>query len=325
MQSGGWYRQVDGSISGYQSIRAMYLHPRVYGHLGGIVETELVDDSLKSQCHSLLGGIMWTVPTRTGSAINVQDRQRHVCAARVADCRQVNTLLQFLGKHNNGIIHPCNSETVRCINMTCTAVETVFTAGEPVSVNLLEWFVRRRYRRIRPTFTAEPSTLTNSTGTHNLLQSALHQVYCGTQERADELHQKRETGSLYPPIDLLVITHSVSGTVTAPDVFIPQETFSKLQLITNRDWFARGLFKSVSGTEALPKSRIEQTRVTEPTQGRVTVVREVKTQWRTSSRGHPEGHDGDNNEKFWSVDQTQFSRVLARSLEPLTHFKTRGL
>ena len=201
---------------------------------------------------------------------------------------------------------------------THTAVETVFTAGEPVSVNLLEWFVRRRYRTIRPTFTAEPSTLTNSTGTHYLLQSALHQVYCGTQERAGELHQKRETGSLYPPIELLVITHSVSGTVTAPDVFIPQETFSKLQLITNCDWFARGLFKSVSGTEALQKSRIEQTMVTEAIQGRVTLAREVKIKWRTSSRGHREGHDGDN-EKFWSVDQTQFSRVLAQMFLRNTH------
>jgi hypothetical protein len=311
MHTGVWHEQVDGGIFCHQFAYVEQLHPLAVGHLKGTVETELVDDSLKSQFHSLLGGVAWTVLTRAEIAIYVQALQRRASAARVCDCRRINTVLRFLKRHKNGIMYPCIVGPVRLVGFTDSAFKAmenegsglalrglaillcaeiagdmVFTAGEPVTVNLLEWLVRRLRRVVRSTFAAELNALIDSIETLILLQLALHQVYCGTLESADVLLQRMETGGLYPPIDLLVDAQSVSDAVAAPDVCTPQEASLKLHLITIRDRLARGLLRSLSWTDtrdmvadALTKGGIDRTMLVQAMQGSVTLAHEVKTKW----------------------------------------------
>ena len=162
----------------------------------------------------------------------------------------------------------------------------VFIAGQAVEVNLLEWLVRRLRRVVRSTFAAELNALIDSIETLLLLQLAFHQVYCGTDETAEQLLQRLEAGGLYPPIDLLVDAKSVSDAVAAPDVCTPQESSLKLHLITIRDRLARGMLRSLSWTDtrdmvadALTKGGIDRTMLTQAMQGRVTLQHEVKTKW----------------------------------------------
>jgi len=97
--------------------------------------------------------------------------------------------------------------------------QPVFTAGQAVEVNLLEWLVRRLRRVGRSTFAAcRLNALIDNIETLLLTQLALHQVYCGTKKTAEQLLQKLEIGGLYPPIELLVDARIVSDSVAALDI-----------------------------------------------------------------------------------------------------------
>ena len=93
--------------------------------------------------------------------------------------------------------------------------------GMTISVNFLEWLVRRLRRVVRSIFAAELNALIDSIESMILIQLILHQVYCGTAESSEELLIKLEHGALYPPIDLIVDARSVSDATAAADVCTP--------------------------------------------------------------------------------------------------------
>ena len=92
MHTGVRHEQIEGGIFCHQFAYVEQLHPLAVGHLKGHIETELVDDVLRSQFHSLLGGVAWTVLTRAEVAIYVQALQRRASSARVCVIADASTL-----------------------------------------------------------------------------------------------------------------------------------------------------------------------------------------------------------------------------------------
>ena len=76
-----------------------------------------------------------------------------------------------------------------------------------------------------------------------LLQAALHQIYCGTDQTPQQLIDLLENGGLYPPVDLCVGARAVYDAIAASDVCDPQESSLKLHLISVRDRMAAGIVR----------------------------------------------------------------------------------
>ena len=112
----------------------------------------------------------------------------------------------------------------------------------------------------------------------------LHQVYCGTDEPAEELLIRLEQGSLYPPIDAVLDARSVTDAVAASDCTTPQEASLKLHLLAIRDRLARGLLRSVSWCDTrdmlgdgLTKGGIDRKLLQDAMAGFINMKHEVKT------------------------------------------------
>ena len=123
---------------------------------------------------------------------------------------------------------------------------TATKPGEEVLAHLLDWIPRRLKRVVRSTFAAELNALIDAIESLLIMQLTLHQCYCGTDETADELLAKMESGQLYPPIDVVIDARSVLDATAASEVCTPAEASLRLHLITIRDRMTRGLLRSLS-------------------------------------------------------------------------------
>ena len=151
-------------------------------------------------------------------------------------------------------------------------------------VNLVEFLVRRIRRVVRSTFAAELNSLLDSIETVILVQLALHQIFCGTDESPDELLQHLESGSLYPPIEFVIDAQSVFDALNVLDVCTPQETSLKLHLIAIRNRLERGVIRALWWcdtrdmlADALTKGGIDRKLLVRAMhQGKLTVTHPVK-------------------------------------------------
>ena len=115
--------------------------------------------------------------------------------------------------------------------------------------NLIDYHVRRQRRVVRSTFSAELNGLIDSIGSMLLLQTNLHQIYCGTKETPQQLIDLMECGALYPPIDMCIDAKAVFDAISAADVTDPNESSLKLHLISIRDRLAVGIIRSLFWTD----------------------------------------------------------------------------
>jgi hypothetical protein len=286
------------------------LKPLVLGAYKGKDDQDLAPE-MAGPFVSLLGGAAWTVLTRGDLAVYIQALQRRGGQPRITDCRKLNLVVRFLGRHKIGVMYRRLDGDIRLLGFSDSAFKAqedegsglairglaVLLAadvrpGEPIlctnktyNVHLLEWLVRRLRRVVRSTFAAELNALTDSIESLILIQLALHQIFCGTHESADQLLLKLEHGALYPPIDLFVDAKSVSDALAAADCCTPQESSLKTHLITIRDRLCRGLVRSVSWTDTrdmiadcLTKGGIDRAMMHAAMLGRVKFVADVVTQ-----------------------------------------------
>ena len=98
---------------------------------------------------------------------------------------------------------------------------------------------------MRSTFAAELNALIDTIEALLILQLALHQCYCGTEESAEGLLIKMEQGQLYPPIDVIIYARSVLDAIAAAEVCTPAEASLRIHLITIRDRMSHGLVRSL--------------------------------------------------------------------------------
>ena len=295
------------------------LVPMQLGGIRGRDELEFADEDLKEKFDSLLGGAAWTVLTRGDVAIYIQALQRRSAATRIVDLRRLNLVVRYLKRHQIGVKYPYLQGPVRLLGFTDSAFKaqegessglairglaillasdrlneghekTAFQPGSAETVHLLDWIVRRLRRVVRSTFAAELNALIDSIETLILLQLVLHEVYCGTDDTADELLARLEAGQLYPPVDIVVDAKSVSDAISASDVCTPQESSLRIHLIAIRDRLSRGLLRSLSWgdtrdmvADALTKGGIDRTVIRKAMQGSLVMQHPCITHWGHSS------------------------------------------
>ena len=109
--------------------------------------------------------------------------------------------------------------------------------------NLLDFTVRRQRGVVRSTFSAELNGLIDSIEAMLLLQCTLHQVFCGTDQSAQDMVDLLEHGQLYPPVDLCVDAKAVFDAISASDICDPAESSLKLHLISVRDRMSQGILR----------------------------------------------------------------------------------
>ena len=73
----------------------------------------------------------------------------------------------------------------------------------------------------------------------------MHQVFCGTDQSAEELMAMLESGGLYPPIDFVIDAQSVFDALNVLDVCTPQESSLKLHFIAIRKRMERGVIRAI--------------------------------------------------------------------------------
>ena len=79
------HEQLENGIWCHQTTYIKALQPLATTTLRGKDEDAVVEDELAGRFASLLGGVAWTVLTRTEVAIYVQALQRHASVPRVKD------------------------------------------------------------------------------------------------------------------------------------------------------------------------------------------------------------------------------------------------
>jgi len=331
------HERLPNGVWCHQGTYTAALKPLELTSIKGRPIEELVLADLASKFASLLGGVAWIVLTRAEIAIYVQALQRRASGPRVTDCRRINVLVRYVTRHQEGLWYEAVSGNIRLLGFTDSAFkaqeeessglalrglaiivaperrgEEVLEPGRAVTVNLLEWLVRRLRRVVRSTFAAELNALIDSIESLILLQLVLHQVYCGTDDTAEGLLLKLEHGHLYPPIDLFVDARSVSDAISASDVCTPQEASLRLHLITVRDRLVRGLIRSLSWTDTrdmvadpLTKGGVDRTLLTRVMSGTLHVAHQLKTKWGKTAH-HPELISA-----VWSVFEEEVGAVTA--------------
>ena len=93
--------------------------------------------------------------------------------------------------------------------------------------NLLDFTVRRQRRVVRSTFSAALTGLVDSIEQMLLLQATLHQVFCGTDQSAQDLVDLLECGKLYPPVDICVDARAVFDAIAPPAAVNPVASLRK--------------------------------------------------------------------------------------------------
>ena len=168
--------------------------------------------------------------------------------------------------------------------MVLTTQSAVSPSSPSGQVNLVEYLVRRIRRVVRSTFAAELNSLLDSIESVLLIQLAMHQIFCGTDESAEELMHSLESGGLYPPIEFVIDAQSVFDALNVLDVCTPQESSLKLHLIAIRNRLERSVIKSIWWcdtrdmlADALTKGGIDRAMLVKcMKQGRLDIVHPVK-------------------------------------------------
>ena len=112
------------------------------------------------------------------------------------------------------------------------------------TAHLLDYLVRRIRRVVRSTFSAELNALIDSIESMILSQVALHEIFCGVQD-VKMLVQKLESGSSYPPLEVVTDAMSVFEAVSCGDCCTPTESSLKLHLLSVRDRIQRGVIHAL--------------------------------------------------------------------------------
>ena len=183
------------------------------------------------------------------------------------DLKRLNVVLRFLKRQKVGIMYGKVEAPYRLSGYTDAAFKAqedessglairglavvLTTQSEKIptspsgKVNLVEYLVRRIRRVVRSTFAAELNSLLDSIESVLLIQLAMHQIFCGTDQSAEELMHALESGGLYPPIEFVIDAQSVYDALNVLDVCTPQESSLKLHLIAIRNRMERGVINAV--------------------------------------------------------------------------------
>ncbi len=253
-----------GRVECHQNDYIDSLRPMSVTHLRGKDDSELVDTATHSGYSTLLGGAAWPILTRGDAAIFVQALQRRSHAPRVVDCRRLNVVVRYMQRDKVSMIYEFVPEPHRILGYSdsafkaqegeasglavrslaaCLATDTPKGEILTCKIHLLEMLVRRLKRVMRSTYATELGGLVDSIESLILMQLILHQVYFGTDESSDVLLQKLATGSLYPPIDILIDARSVYDNLSCTDLNIPSESSLVIHVLNIRDRLKSGTIR----------------------------------------------------------------------------------
>ena len=112
----------------------------------------------------------------------------------------------------------------------------------------------------------------------------MHQVFCGTDQFAEELMHALESTGLYPPIEFVIDAQSVFDALNVLDVCTPRESSLKLHLIAIRNRLERGVIRALWWcdtrdmlADALTKGGIDRAMLVKcMSEGKLTINHPVK-------------------------------------------------
>ena len=247
--------------------------------------TELVDETMKSQYLSLLGGVAWVVQTRPDIAIFVSALQRKLQAPCGKDVVNLNRVLAYVKRkplkftyhklRNPWRIFVISDSSFKGEGDDALAMRSGVIAlgdrdGPKVGQNglqVLEFVAKKQSRICRSTFTAELYSALDLCGLASTISLAMTEILSGPRP-AHQLADMQEQGQNLLPMDLMIDAKSVYDSVSTPD---PKATTDRLMLIhvlklrellalkiisrllwlDTRDMLADGLNKGIVSREAL--------------------------------------------------------------------------
>ncbi len=93
---------------------------------------------------------------------------------------------------------------------------------------------------VRSTFSAETNGLIDALEKVFPIQTAYHQLLCGSEETAAQLAELQDAGNMVPGIEAGVDARGVYESIHAPDLGDLQESFLKLHIISIREKLEAG-------------------------------------------------------------------------------------
>ena len=109
--------------------------------------------------------------------------------------------------------------------------------------DLAEFTARPQRRVVISTFGAERNGLVDSIEQMLLLQTMLHQTYCGTSRIPEDIVDPLDNGGLYPKSDVAVDRRAAYDAIVAIDVCEPHGSRSKVPRISARDRLSHGIIR----------------------------------------------------------------------------------
>ena len=214
--TGGEHEHTPGVHWSHQRPYIAMLRPIATELLRGRQDEEEANEELHAAYMSLLGGVAWTILSRTEVSVYVQALQRYAHKPTVGKCRRLNLVLRFLVRQESGILYKRLEHPLKLVGMSDAAFRA--QPDEPSGlalrglavmlmeadkegpssrngrVHLLEYLTRRIRRVVRSTFSAALNALLDSVENVLLLQLALHELFCGVTEDVDDLVRRLENG-----------------------------------------------------------------------------------------------------------------------------------
>ena len=266
LHTGIQHEQSPGVVFTHQYVYIDSITPILPELLHGKDDEEECNQVVHDAYRSVLGAVAWTVLTRPDLAIYVQALQRQSHAPRIRHARKLNVLIRWMKKNPCGlksleIKHPLKltaftdaafkaqpeESTGLALRGLVAVLQEDICTDKPHSMNgianLIDFTVRRQRRVVRSTFSAELNGLVDSIEQMILLQTTLHQIYCGTNVAPEDMIRSMEGGVLYPPLDFAVDAKAVFDAIAATDACDPTECSLKLHLISVRDRMSSGMIR----------------------------------------------------------------------------------